>query len=69
MCLEMGLHRRDVVAKASASEEEVLSINRLFWSVYSLDRRWSFGTGLPFVMQDKDIDPCLPDPVSKQASP
>ena len=41
MCLEVGLHRRDAVTKAFTSGEEVLSVNRLFWSVYSLDRRWS----------------------------
>lgn len=28
-----------------------------------LDRRWSFGTGLPFAIQDADIDPLLPEPV------
>ncbi|KAK0391668.1 hypothetical protein NLU13_1167 [Sarocladium strictum] len=27
----------------------------LFWTVYTLDRRWSFGTGLPFAVQDMDI--------------
>lgn len=35
----------------------------LFWAVYNLDRRWSFGTGMPFAMQDSDIDPLLPKPV------
>ncbi|KAJ6442397.1 fungal specific transcription factor [Purpureocillium lavendulum] len=29
---------------------------RLFWTVYTLDHRWSFGTGLPFGIQDSDID-------------
>jgi hypothetical protein len=28
-----------------------------------LDRRWSFGTGMPFALQDTDIDPDLPKPV------
>lgn len=37
---------------------------RVFWSVYGLDRRWSFGTGMPFAMQDSDIDWSLPEPVS-----
>lgn len=26
-----------------------------YWSVYTLDRRWSFGTGLPFAVQDSDV--------------
>lgn len=34
----------------------------LFWSIYVLDRRWSFGTGMPFALQDSDIDPQLPKP-------
>jgi len=37
---------------------------KLFWSIYVLDRRWSFGTGMPFALQDADIDPLLPEPVS-----
>lgn len=64
MCLEMGLHRRDALMKGFQTEEEALAANRVFWSVYSLDRRWSFGTGLPFAIQDEDVDPSLPEPVS-----
>ncbi|KAI1910931.1 hypothetical protein LOZ61_004132 [Ophidiomyces ophidiicola] len=62
MCLEIGLHRRDAVLKAFHTDEELAAANKLFWSVYSLDRRWSVGTGLPFTIQDEDIDPYLPDP-------
>ncbi|KAF4959003.1 hypothetical protein FSARC_10872 [Fusarium sarcochroum] len=29
--------------------------DKLFWTVYTLDRRWSFGTGLPFAIPDTDI--------------
>jgi hypothetical protein len=63
MCLEMGLHRRDALVKSFPDEEQWVEITRLFWAVYSLDRRWSLGTGLPFVIQDEDIDPNLPEPV------
>ena len=66
MCLEMGLHRRDALTKIFRTEEAMVAANRLFWSVYSLDRRWSLGTGLPFVIQDEDIDSTLPEPVSMQ---
>jgi hypothetical protein len=34
----------------------------LFWSVYILDRRFSFGTGMPFALQDTDVDPSVPKP-------
>ncbi|KAJ6024430.1 hypothetical protein N7540_005227 [Penicillium herquei] len=64
MCMEMGLHRRDALLKSFPSEDQWNEITRIFWTVYSLDRRWSLGTGLPFVIQDEDIDPNLPEPDS-----
>jgi hypothetical protein len=64
-CLEMGLHRRETYDNGTfkTAEERAFAI-RTFWSVYVLDRRWSFGTGLPFALQERDIDPELPKPVS-----
>lgn len=46
-------------------EEQRTGAMLTFWSVYCLDRRWSFGTGMPFALQDSDIDPNLPKPVSR----
>lgn len=63
MCIEMGLHRKDSLMKAFPDDGERDRVIRVFWCIYVLDRRWSFGTGLPFVMQDADIDPNLPEPV------
>ena len=65
-CFEMGLHRREGLYKLAKSEEDRMWMVRLFWVIYTLDRRWSFGTGMPFAMQDADIDPQLPEPVSVQ---
>ncbi|KAJ5688844.1 hypothetical protein N7462_003236 [Penicillium macrosclerotiorum] len=65
MCLEKGLHRRETLnqpAIISAGRDRVL---RLFWSIYILDMRWSFGTGMPFSLEDTDIDPWLPEPEEK----
>jgi hypothetical protein len=64
MCIELGLHRRDSLYKIVTDPEERSSTVKLFWSIYVLDRRWSFGTGLPFALQDSDIDPNLPEPVT-----
>ena len=64
MCVELGLHRRDSLFKTVTDEEERSRVIRLFWSIFVLDRRWSFGTGMPFALQDADIDPGLPEPVS-----
>ena len=62
-CLEMGLHRRETYNSFTDTEERAVAV-RTFWSVYVLDRRWSFGTGLPFALQESDIDQNLPKPVS-----
>ena len=63
MCFEMGLHRREVLTKTFVSGDDYIWGVRLFWSLYILDRRWSFSTGMPFAIQDTDIDPLLPEPV------
>ena len=60
----MGLHRRDSLRRAFPSGDDYLWAVKLFWTIYSLDRRWSFGTGMPFALQDADIDGDLPEPVS-----
>lgn len=68
LCLEMGIHRRDVIAKIEGEQKRKNAINT-FWSAYVLDRRWSFGTGFPFVVHDDKIDPQLPYPVSTLLCP
>jgi len=49
---------------AFPDEQEQAIATRIFWSLYTLDRRASLGTGTPFIIQDSDIDPNLPEPVS-----
>lgn len=63
LCFELGIHRRDVIQAMEHEQDRKNAINT-FWSAYVLDRRWSFGTGLPFVVHDDKIDPKLPYPVS-----
>ncbi|KAJ5597205.1 hypothetical protein N7537_007289 [Penicillium hordei] len=59
-CFELGLHHLQGYSKFD--EEASRSALVLFWSVFALDRRWSFGTGLPFSIQEEDIDLSLPEP-------
>lgn len=61
-CIELGLHRRETYANQFPEPEEQASALRTFWCIYVLDRRWSFGTGMPFALNDGDIDPNLPKP-------
>jgi hypothetical protein len=63
-CLELGLHRRETYATLFPDPDEQAAATRIFWSVYVLDRRWSLGTGMPFALQDADMDHNLPKPVS-----
>ncbi|KAE8155201.1 hypothetical protein BDV25DRAFT_146682 [Aspergillus avenaceus] len=65
MCLEKGLHRRETLQQPVILAEGRERILRLFWSIYILDMRWSFGTGMPFALEDSDIDPWLPEPEEK----
>ncbi|GAB7348589.1 hypothetical protein MBLNU459_g6973t1 [Dothideomycetes sp. NU459] len=60
LCIELGLHRKETYD--AMTEQECNATVLLFWAVYCLDRRWSFGTGMPFALQDSDIDPNLPKP-------
>jgi hypothetical protein len=47
------------------NESERSDTMLLFWTIYVLDRRWSFGTGMPFALQDQDIDHMIPKPDDK----
>jgi hypothetical protein len=61
LCMELGLHRREGLAKIS-DEAERRAARTAFWTAYILDRRWSFATGLPYVIHDDHVDPKLEGP-------
>ncbi|KAG5986409.1 hypothetical protein E4U43_005519 [Claviceps pusilla] len=61
LCMEAGLHQKRGLTNISDDAEGKDALNS-FWSAYVLDRRWAFGTGLPFAIQDDEIDPHLPLP-------
>lgn len=67
-CIELGLHRRETIMRIKDETERRDAIHT-FWTAYILDRRWAFGTGLPYVLQDGDIDSQLPGPVSNHLLP
>jgi hypothetical protein len=60
--LEMGLHRKQSLLDNFKDPEERKLAVQVFWVVYELDRRWSFGTSLSFALNDRDIDTQLPEP-------
>lgn len=59
LCLEMGLHRQEMVEKLFTTIEERDTARRVFWSVYMFERRTSLGQGIPFIIQDSYVDPSL----------
>ncbi|KAI9727559.1 MAG: hypothetical protein M1828_006501 [Chrysothrix sp. TS-e1954] len=61
-CVELGLHRSETYARLFQDDQDRAAALKVFWSVYVLDRRWSFGTGMSFALSDSDIDPALPKP-------
>lgn len=62
LCMELGLHQTAGLTRIQNSSERKNALNS-FWSAYVLDRRWAFGTGLPYAIHDEEIDPQLPFPV------
>ena len=62
-CLAMGLHQPATYNHHFTDEEERTSALRTFWVVYVLDRRWSFGSGLPFALTDPIDETNMPKPV------
>lgn len=65
--LEMGLHRKQSLFDNFKHGEERRLAIQVFWVVYELDRRWSFGTSLSFALNDRDIDTPLPLPEPENA--
>ena len=59
---ELGLHRREGYDRIAGRQERSDALGT-FWSAYTLERRWAFNTGLPFVYHDDKIDPNLSLPV------
>ncbi|KAL2855374.1 hypothetical protein BJY01DRAFT_11759 [Aspergillus pseudoustus] len=63
--MQLGLHRQETWLRTGGVFPGELAwtfASRLFWCIYVLDRKWSFGTGLPFAIQDADMDTNLPEP-------
>ncbi|XP_044719079.1 fungal specific transcription factor domain-containing protein [Hirsutella rhossiliensis] len=61
LCVELGIHQKRGLMRIQDESERKNALNS-FWSAYVLDRRWGFATGLPFAVQDDEIDPQLPFP-------
>ena len=62
LCLELGIHRHSALMRVENDQEKREALIS-FWTAFVLDRVWAFGTGLPYVIQDDEIDPNLPIPV------
>lgn len=66
LSLELGLHRIETYEKHFPDEPIRSRALEVFWSMYVLDRRWSYGTGRGFALQETDFLQSLPRPVSHE---
>lgn len=64
LCIELGLHQANSSHGVHHNSKTSMRALTLFWDIYILDRRFSLSIGRPFAIQDTDIDPALPKPVS-----
>lgn len=60
MAFHLGLHRCPMRFPCFGAEEAQIR-QRLFWSLYILDRHLSQSLGLPLGIRDDDIDVCYPN--------
>ncbi|KAF4595509.1 fungal specific transcription factor domain-containing protein [Ophiocordyceps camponoti-floridani] len=63
LCVELGIHQKRGLMGIADEAERTIALNS-FWTAFVLDRRWGFAAGLPFTLQDDEIDPELPFPGS-----
>jgi hypothetical protein len=56
MLQELGYHNSSNLQQRFKVQSSRDKAKKVLWSAYMLDRRWSFGTGLPFAIHDSDID-------------
>ncbi|KAL4953962.1 fungal-specific transcription factor domain-containing protein [Aspergillus filifer] len=55
---QLGLHREKVLSQIPVIEREMH--RRLWWCIYILDRQVALETGLPFTIQDMNVDTGFP---------
>ncbi|KAE8150688.1 fungal-specific transcription factor domain-containing protein [Aspergillus avenaceus] len=60
----LGFHRRKVVERMPVFQNEM--VRRLWWCLYSLDRRLAIETGHPFLIQDVNVDTAHPRNLSDE---
>ena len=60
LLFQMGMHRCPYRYTAFSPQDRVLR-QRIFWSVYCLDRQICQSLGIPLTLRDDDIDVCMLD--------
>ncbi|KAH8809356.1 hypothetical protein F5884DRAFT_402627 [Xylogone sp. PMI_703] len=66
-CLELGLNQAETFKKQFIDGRDRSIAVKLFWSIYILDKRLCTNLGVPFVIQDSDIDALVPQPGPKDS--
>lgn len=63
MLQELGYHNSSSLQQRFELNSDRSRAQKILWSAYTLDRRWSSGTGLPFAILESDIDYTFDIPV------
>ena len=61
MALESGVYRREVLARSFPDPAEHRQVLKILWSIFVFDRQFSFATGLPHCLRERDVDLPVPD--------
>ena len=61
LCIELGLNKQQNILRSFSTVIQRQQAILCFWSAYTLDRRSSIGLGLPYILQDKEIDTEAPN--------
>jgi hypothetical protein len=56
LCLELGLHRERFFEDSRVLPRWYTEWKRIFACVYRLERQWSFYSGLPWTLHDREIN-------------
>jgi hypothetical protein len=64
ICVELGLYREENVVRNFPDAKQRDQAMVIFLCVYMLDRRGCIGLGVPYILQDCDVDAALPESTS-----
>lgn len=66
-CLQIGLHNQSIWKSQGLSGFEVAMRQRVFWSMFTLERAVALNCGLPYILRATDFNVDLPRPLDDRS--